>query len=91
MSGYVAPKGLLCPFNPETHLIFSKPSTVLGLSDIGLDRHGVSPVAFAGPFPMFSEDAVVQMELELLSEQVMKKCKYESDPMSFVLRGACPE
>ncbi|KAI9767699.1 MAG: hypothetical protein M1839_004360 [Geoglossum umbratile] len=90
MSGYVAPMDLLCPFNPETDLIHSKPDAVMGWSDIGLDQQGVSPVAFAGPCPMFSEDTVNKMELELLSEQVMENCKHGSDPMSFTLRGACP-
>ena len=78
-------------FDPATDLAFREPDNVLKMADIGLSESGISPVAVAGPFPLFSQEAVQEMRGELLSKQVLESCKYGSDPMSFQLRGACPK
>ncbi|KAI9777788.1 MAG: hypothetical protein M1839_008583 [Geoglossum umbratile] len=78
------------PFDPATDLVFTKPDTVVRMLDIGLGKPKVSPIALAGPFPMFSEKAAKAMAHELMAEEVIEKCKYGNDTMSFQLRGACP-
>jgi hypothetical protein len=90
MSRYVAPMDLLRPFDPAPYLTFTQPDTVLEMAGIGLSGTGISPVAVAGPFPLFSQEAVQEMRDELMSDLVLKSCKYGSDP-SFQLRGACPK
>ncbi|KAI9773390.1 MAG: hypothetical protein M1840_007605 [Geoglossum simile] len=60
------------------------------MDDIGLKDIGISPVAVAGPFPLFSGEAVKAMEKELLSTDVPNNCRYGSGP-SFRVWGACPD
>ena len=58
------------------------------MKDIGLpEDKGISPVAVSEPFPLFTEEAVMRMRAEVLSESVMKNCQYSSNLAQCQLRG----
>ena len=75
-------------FDPKKHLAFRPPSKVYSMKDIGLpEDKGISPVAVSEPFPLFTEEAVMRMRAEVLSESVMKNCQYSSNLAQCQLRG----
>ncbi|KAG4219840.1 hypothetical protein PC116_g31681, partial [Phytophthora cactorum] len=48
---------------------------------------GISPVAVSEPFPLFTEEAVMRMRKEVLSNEVLSNCQYSSNLAQCQLRG----
>jgi hypothetical protein len=78
-------------FTPTRDLALGEPKAILRMTDLGQSGTGISSVAAAGPFTMFSQTAIQKMRNELLSGEVLRKCKYERGLASYQLRGSCPE
>lgn len=78
-------------FDPAKHLNYMPPSKVWTMKDIGKGEQGISPIAVSDPFPLFTEEAIKQMRLEVLSKNVMENCKYSSNLAHCQLRGFAPE
>lgn len=57
------------------------------MKDIGLDGHGISPVAVTDPFPLFTSDAMAQMRREIFSGPVLQDCRFKSDFCANMIRG----
>jgi hypothetical protein len=75
------------PWNPEKHVIYEAPTVIHTMKDIGLEGHGISPVAVSDPFPLFSREAMLQMRREIFSDEVLKNCRYSSDFIANMVRG----
>ncbi|OAR01689.1 hypothetical protein LLEC1_02198 [Akanthomyces lecanii] len=74
-------------WNPQKHVA---PKTQIKqhlMKDIGLDGHGISPVAVTDPFPLFTNDAMAQMRREIFSEPVLRDCRFKSDFCANMIRG----
>lgn len=78
-------------FDPAKHLNYSPPAKVWTMEDIGKGDQGISPIAVSDPFPLFTEEAIKQMRLEVLSKSVMENCQYSSNLANCQLRGFAPE
>ena len=79
-------------FDAKKHLAFVPPTKTYTMKDLGLPEDcGISPVAVSEPFPLFSEEAIMQMRTEVLSKEVWKHCKYSSNLAQCQLRGFAPE
>lgn len=75
-------------FTPDVHLAFKEPSEILTMTDLGLPKdNGVSPMAICQPFQLFTANAIARMREEVLSPEVMEKCKYSSNLAACQLRG----
>ena len=74
-------------FDPRKHLNFQPPEKIHTMKDVGLEGHGISPVAASEPFPLFSEEAVKQMRAEAFSEPVLRDCQYTSTFSKNMIRG----
>lgn len=74
-------------FDPKKHLNFQPPKGVHTMKDIGLEGHGISPVAISEPFQLFTEDAVKQIRAEVFSEPVLEDCQYCSSFTKNMIRG----
>ncbi|KAL4897263.1 hypothetical protein BDV59DRAFT_198668 [Aspergillus ambiguus] len=74
-------------FDPIKHLNFQPPKGIITMKDIGLEGHGISPVAASEPFPLFNPDAIKQMRAEIFSEPVLKDCQYSSSFAKNMIRG----
>lgn len=75
-------------FNPEEHLAFEEPEGVITMKDIGYREDiGVSAVAVSQPFRLFTTECVNRFRDEVLSEQVMKNCLFESNIAACQIRG----
>lgn len=77
-------------FDPKKHLSFEPPEKTLGMKDIGLEGHGISPVAVAGPFQLFSDSAIQQIRAEVFSEEVLRECQFSSTFNKNMIRGMGP-
>jgi hypothetical protein len=77
-------------FDPQKHLDFHSPKKVYSMKEIGLEGHGISPIAVSEPFPLFTEDAIKQIRAEVFSEEVLKDCQYSSTFTSHMVRGMGP-
>ena len=85
-----APKPVV--FDPEKHLVFTSPSKVHTMKELGYrDDVGVSPIGVSEPFPLFSDEAIKQMRSEVLSEEVWNRYRYSSNLAQCQLRGFAPE
>ncbi|PYI07531.1 hypothetical protein BO78DRAFT_366737 [Aspergillus sclerotiicarbonarius CBS 121057] len=74
-------------FDAKKHLNFQPPESVYTMEDIGLEGHGISPVAASEPFPLFTPEAVKQIRAEIFSEPVLKDCQYSSSFAKNMIRG----
>ncbi|KAL1874761.1 hypothetical protein VTK73DRAFT_180 [Phialemonium thermophilum] len=74
-------------WNPEKHIAYEPPAKVVTMKEIGLEGHGISPVAVSDPFPLFSQEAVAQMRREIFSEPVLENCRYSSTFSANMVRG----
>ena len=75
-------------FDPKKHLAFTPPSKVYSMKELGLpEDQGISSVAVSEPFPLFTQEAVMRMRAEVLSENVMRNCQYSSNLAHCQLRG----
>ncbi|KAL6903872.1 hypothetical protein GGI43DRAFT_432566 [Trichoderma evansii] len=57
------------------------------MKDIGLEGHGISPIAVTDPFPLFTEEAISQIRREIFSESVLRECRFKSDFNANMVRG----
>ena len=57
------------------------------MKEIGLEGHGISPVAVSEPFSLFTTEAVKQMRAEIFSEPVLRDCQYASTFAKNMVRG----
>ncbi|CAG8364084.1 unnamed protein product [Penicillium salamii] len=74
-------------FDPQKHLEFHPPSGIITMKDIGLQGHGISPVAASEPFPLFTTAAIKQIRAEIFSEPVLRDCQYSSSFAKNMVRG----
>ena len=58
-------------FNARMHLNFKAAQRTYTMKEIGLGGQGISPNAVTEPFPLFTEQAVNQMRVEIFSEEVL--------------------
>ena len=71
-------------FDLKKHLVFSVPQHSWTLADMELEHNNTPvPFAFSGNFPLFSREAIDEMQRELLSDS--------NSVMSCRLRGMVPE
>lgn len=77
-------------FDPQKHLDFQPPKKVYTVKEIGLEGHGISPVAASEPFPLFTTEAIRQMRAEIFSEPVLANCQYASTFAKNMVRGMGP-
>ena len=58
------------------------------MEDIGYSADtGVSPVAVSQPFRLFSTECIQKFRDEVLTDEVMKNCLYQSNLAACQLRG----
>jgi len=74
-------------FDPEKHLDFKMPESILSMKEIGLEGCGVSLNAASAPFPLFNQEAIRQMRREIFSEKVLEECQYSSTFNKNMVRG----
>jgi hypothetical protein len=75
-------------FDPEEHISFKKPCSVLTMENLGLaDDLGISPVAVTHPFPLFSPEAVRIMQTEIAKSEVKRDHHFTSNIATSQLRG----
>ncbi|KAL1869040.1 hypothetical protein Plec18167_008043 [Paecilomyces lecythidis] len=74
-------------FDPKKHLNFQPPKRVYTMKEIGLEGHGISPVAISEPFPLFTAAAIKQIRAEVFSEPVLRDCQYASSFAKNMIRG----
>jgi hypothetical protein len=75
-------------FDPERHIAFKEPSSILMMKDIGFAEDvGVSPVAVTQPFQLFSPEAIQIMRSEIARPEVKADHHYASNIASAQLRG----
>ncbi|RAH68480.1 uncharacterized protein BO66DRAFT_377416 [Aspergillus aculeatinus CBS 121060] len=74
-------------FDARRDLNFQPPSGITTMREIGLEGHGISPVAASEPFPLFTPEAIRQMRAEIFSEPVLKDCQYSSSFAKNMIRG----
>ncbi|KAK2589679.1 hypothetical protein QQS21_012641 [Conoideocrella luteorostrata] len=74
-------------WNPEKHVAPKSKVVQHLMKDIGLEGHGISPVAVTDPFPLFTKDAILQMRREIFSESVLRNCRFRSDFNANMIRG----
>lgn len=74
-------------FDPAKHLNFQPPERVYTMKEIGLEGHGISPIAASEPFPLFTTEAVRQTRAEIFSDRVLKDCQYASTFAKNMVRG----
>ncbi|KAJ5081571.1 hypothetical protein NUU61_009835 [Penicillium alfredii] len=74
-------------FDPTKHLNFQPPENVYTMKQIGLEGHGISPVAASEPFPLFTTEAIKQIRAEIFSEPVLEHCQYASTFAKNMVRG----
>ncbi|OJJ42133.1 hypothetical protein ASPZODRAFT_1505139 [Penicilliopsis zonata CBS 506.65] len=74
-------------FDAERHLEFQPPKGITTMKEIGLEGHGISPVAASDPFPLFTTEAIKQIRAEIFSEPVLRDCQYTSSFAKYMVRG----
>lgn len=77
-------------FIPSKHLAYREPSTVHTLDDLKLPPSPISQTASTEPFPLLSEEAILEHRRELFSKDVMENCCYATRPGSVQVRGMAP-
>lgn len=77
-------------FDPKKHLDIQAPEKMLMMKDIGLEGHGISTHAVAGPFKLFSDDAIRQFRREIFSEEVLRDCQFASTFNKHMIRAMGP-
>lgn len=77
-------------FDPSKHLNFEPPQSIYTMKQIGLEGHGISPHAAAGPFPLFTQEAIAQIRAEIFDETVLAECQYSSTFNKNMVRGMGP-
>ncbi|KIX08883.1 uncharacterized protein Z518_03540 [Rhinocladiella mackenziei CBS 650.93] len=77
-------------FDPARHLAYQRPTAIHTLEDFHLPPSPISPIASTEPFPLLSEEAILQHRRELFSKDVLDNCLYYTRPGSVQLRGMAP-
>lgn len=74
-------------WNAEKHVAPKTQIVQHSMKDIGLEGHGISPVAVTDPFPLFTKEAILQVRREIFSEAVLRDCRFKSDFNANMVRG----
>lgn len=74
-------------FDANKHLNYSPPKKIYTMEEIGLKGRGIAPNAVCDPFPLFTEEAILQMRAEIFSQEVLDNCQYSSDFIRNMIRG----
>jgi hypothetical protein len=75
-------------FDPDKHLIFEAPPTILSMKHFGFANDvGVSPAAVTLPFPLFSPEAIRVMRSEIAKPEVKRGYQFSSNIANSQLRG----
>lgn len=79
-------------FDPQQHLAFEQPESVVMMKDIGYsETTGISPVAVSEPFRLFTTECIQKFRDEVLSDEVMKNYSVKSNIAACQLRGYAPK
>ena len=79
-------------FQPDQHLAFQPPESIISMKDIGYEEGvGISPMAVSQPFQLFSPKAVQNFRNEILSPRVLEKYSCHSNIAASHLRGFVAE
>jgi hypothetical protein len=79
------------PFDPKKHLNIQMPEKILKMEDIGYPGLGISSTAVSDPFPIFTEEAVVQMRAEVFDEKTITRYHVSSKFAAHIVRGFASE
>lgn len=71
----------------KKHLAYRELPAVHTMKEIGLEGQGISNTAVSDPFPLFTEEAMMQMRREFFSQEVLDNCRYSSDFNANMIRG----
>ncbi|KAI5456600.1 hypothetical protein BGZ63DRAFT_366747 [Mariannaea sp. PMI_226] len=77
-------------FDAAKHVKFQPPANIVTMKDIGLEGHGIAPNAVSDPFPLFTEEAIMQMRAEIFSKECLEECQYSSTFIKRMVRGMGP-
>ncbi|EXJ95776.1 hypothetical protein A1O1_00900 [Capronia coronata CBS 617.96] len=86
-----AAKTVRTPFDPAKHLDFIPPQKVVTMKDIGLEGHGISPLAVSEPFRLFTNEAIEQFRAEIFSKPVLDNYQCSSSFASNMIRSYAAE
>jgi hypothetical protein len=90
--GYGKDQPSVSAFQPDQHLAFQPPESIVSMKDIGYDEGvGISPMAVSQPFQLFSAKAVQNFRNEILSPKVLEKYSCHSNIAASHLRGFVAE
>ncbi|KAK2753592.1 hypothetical protein FQN54_007369 [Arachnomyces sp. PD_36] len=79
-------------FNAGKHLEHTPPTKIYSMKELGYSEgSGVSPIGVSEPFPLFSAEAIEQMRIEILGDDVLKGFQYSSGLAQCQLRGFAPK
>lgn len=78
-------------FNAAEHIKYEAPGKVYTTHELGLGDIGISNTAVSEPFPLFSEDAILQMRREVFDPAVLDRFHCQTGKSSGQVRGHCPE
>ena len=78
------------PFNPENHLSYTPPAKVLSMEDLCLPPSPISPVGTTEPFPLLSDEAILEHRREIFAPETMDHCMHYTRPGSVQVRGMAP-
>ncbi|CAE6443542.1 unnamed protein product [Rhizoctonia solani] len=74
-------------FDPQIHLAYSPPESRIMMKDLGKADEGIAPVGITQPFPLLSEQGVLELREELFSRHVLDRCTHTSDLAPCQIRG----
>ncbi|KIX94727.1 uncharacterized protein Z520_09417 [Fonsecaea multimorphosa CBS 102226] len=86
----ITKKSYFQKFDPVKHLAYVPPKKIHTLEDLCLPPSPISPIASTDPFPLLSEEALLEHRRELLSDEVLNNCMYSTREQSVQLRGMAP-
>ncbi|OAP64270.1 hypothetical protein AYL99_00242 [Fonsecaea erecta] len=86
----ITTKSTFQKFDPVKHLAYVAPKKIHTLEDLCLPPSPISQVASTDPFPLLSEEALLEHRRELLSDEVLNNCMYSTREQSVQLRGMAP-
>lgn len=77
-------------FDAQKHLAYSPPSKTFTMEDLGFPPTKLSKVAHTEPFPLLSNEAILQHRREIFSKETLDNCMYNTRPGSVQIRGMAP-
>ncbi|KKY23825.1 hypothetical protein UCRPC4_g02638 [Phaeomoniella chlamydospora] len=85
--------GVDTPFDPEIHLVansISDDTPTATMESLGIEESPLTSVAYTGPFPLLTLDAVKIHRKTVFNNDVLENCKSQTWSHSIQLRGMTP-